>query len=159
MVQPNAFKNHDHSGCAQSALKHVQDVAAQKGLRLTPVRRRALEILLARHQAVGAYEVLEELAKSGFGSQPPVAYRALEFLVSHGFAHKIRRLNAYTACVHPGDAHRPVFFICDACETVAEASASDVTQSVKLAGESLGFSVDRMNVEVTGRCPACANAA
>ena len=75
----------------------------------TPVRRRALEILLKEHRALGAYEVLDGLREPGFGSQPPVAYRALEFLVTHGFAHRVERLNAFIACAHPGKAHAPAF--------------------------------------------------
>ena len=51
---------------------------------------------------MGAYEVLDRLAAEGFGKQPPVAYRALDFLVDQGFAHRIRRLNAFAACMQPG---------------------------------------------------------
>jgi Fur family transcriptional regulator, zinc uptake regulator len=67
--------------------------------------------------------VLRRLAAEGFGNQPPVAYRALEFLVEHGLAHRIQRLNAFTACMHPGEAHAPAFLICRTCSTVAEADA------------------------------------
>lgn len=150
-----AFHDHDHSGCTAAALSHATQVAQARGLRLTPVRKRALEILLAKHEAVGAYDVLEGLAASGFGSQPPVAYRALDFLVEHGFAHRIRRLNAYTACMHPGTEHSPAFFICEGCDCVAEAPAQDVRASVDQAAGSIGFQVARVNVEVTGLCPAC----
>jgi hypothetical protein len=59
----------------------------------------------AEHRALGAYAVLDQLREAGFGSQPPVAYRALDFLVAHGFAHKIERLNAFVACAHPGESH------------------------------------------------------
>jgi hypothetical protein len=66
-------------------------LAVARGVRLTPVRRRVLEILLEEHKAMGAYDVLTRLAAEGFGNQPPVAYRALEFLEDQGFAHRIRR--------------------------------------------------------------------
>ena len=100
--RPPAFAAHDHSHCAGSTLSRAEAVAADRRVRLTPVRRRALEILLEAHRAMGAYEVLERLAAEGFGHQPPVAYRALEFLVDNGLAHRIRRLNAFAACMHPG---------------------------------------------------------
>ena len=45
----------------------------------------------------------------------------LDFLVAHGFAHKIERLNAFVACLHPDDGHRPAFLICRGCRTVVEA--------------------------------------
>ena len=69
----------------------------------TPLRRKVLAILLKNNmRAVGAYELLEDLREAGFRSQPPVAYRALEFLMKHGFVHKIERLNAFVACSLPG---------------------------------------------------------
>ena len=150
-----AFETQDHSGCAGDALTHAERAVAERGLRLTPVRRKALEILLEEHRALGAYDVLERLAGAGFARQPPVAYRALDFLVEHGFAHRIQSLNAYTACMHPGAAHSPAFFICDGCKLVAEAPQADMRQAVESAADRMGFAIDRMNVEAVGRCPAC----
>ncbi|MBS9717388.1 Fur family transcriptional regulator [Pseudohalocynthiibacter aestuariivivens] len=150
-----AFCSHDHAVCTKAALAHADHLAVDKALRLTPVRRRTLEILLEAHQALGAYDVLERLAEDGFGNQPPVAYRALEFLVEHGFAHRIRRLNAFTACMHPDHAHKPVFFICKSCAVVAETAGTDVQIAVEKAAQSFGFQVDRMNLEAVGLCPTC----
>jgi Fur family zinc uptake transcriptional regulator len=82
---------------------------------LTPVRRRVLEILLAQHRALGAYDILDTLREEGLGSQPPVADRALDFLIKNGFAHKIERLNAFIACTHLGQSHTPAFLICWNC--------------------------------------------
>lgn len=149
------FDDHDHANCQHSALSQAEALAEAKGLRLTPVRRRTLEILLAEHRAMGAYEVLEVLKAEGFGAQPPVAYRALDFLVEHGLAHKVRRLNAFTACTRPGTAHRPMFLICRACDTVAEAASDQVQAAVHDAAQTLDFTVERVNVEVLGLCPAC----
>ena len=47
-----------------------------------------------------AYELLDGLARAGLGSQPPVVYRALDFLVANGFVHRIERLDAFAACTH-----------------------------------------------------------
>ena len=161
MLQNNmqtAFERHDHSACAHAAMTRATDLAAAHGLRLTPVRRRVLEILLERHRAMGAYEVLEKLAAEGFGSQPPVAYRALEFLVEQGFAHRVRRLNAFAACMHPGQAHAPVFLICRVCDAVAEAAGEPVRAALDAAAAEAGFTVERANIEALGICPACAGA-
>lgn len=149
------FDDHDHTNCQHSTLSQAEALAEAKGLRLTPVRRRTLEILLAEHRAMGAYEVLDVLKSEGFGAQPPVAYRALDFLVEHGLAHKVRRLNAFTACTNPGAAHRPMFLICRACDTVAEAASEPVQAAVSDAAQALDFTVERVNVEVLGLCPAC----
>ena len=155
MPDASAFRSHDHDACAGMAMAHAERLAREKGLRLTPVRRRALEILLEEHRALGAYEVLDRLSADGFGNQPPVAYRALDFLVDNGLAHRIRRLNAYAACSHPGERHSPAFFICESCNAVAEAPVEDVARAMKAAAGAIGFRIDRMNVEAAGLCPAC----
>ena len=155
MTDPLGFSSHNHARCIAGSVATVEAACAAQKLQLTPVRRRALEILLSAHRAMGAYEVLEKLAEDGFGNQPPVAYRALEFLVDHGFAHRIRRLNAFAACMCPGTAHRPVFFICHACNAVAEAPAAAVAEAVDRVAASIGFAVERSNVEAVGLCPSC----
>lgn len=123
---------------------------------MTPVRRRTLEILLETHRAMGAYEVLDRLAEDGFGRQPPVAYRALEFLVEHGLAHRLQRLNAFAACLHPGEEHAPVFLICRKCDKVAETSAPTVRNTLHDAAGEMGFTVERATIEALGLCHVCA---
>lgn len=150
-----AFVQHDHAHCADDVLARAEEVVRSQGGRLTPVRRRTLEILLEAHRALGAYDVLNRLAADGFGNQPPVAYRALDFLVEHGLAHRIRRLNAFAACMHPGESHAPVFLICRGCDAVAEAAASPVRAALDAAAAELGFTVERANVEALGLCPGC----
>lgn len=150
-----AFFSHDHAHCADASLERAGQIVSERGLRLTPVRRRVLEILLEDHRAMGAYEVLDRLAEDGFSSQPPVAYRALDFLVENGLAHRVRRLNAFAACMHAGHEHEPVFFICEACQTVAEAPQEKVRRSVARLAEEIGFAVSHTSVEVVGLCPKC----
>jgi Fur family zinc uptake transcriptional regulator len=150
-----AFAEHDHAHCADDALRRADGIAAERGVRLTPVRRRTLEILLAEHRAMGAYEVLDRLAEDGFGKQPPVVYRALDFLVEQGFAHRIRRLNAFTACAHPGAAHEAVFLICRSCDALAEAPGARARAALEAAAAELEFEVERTSIEAVGLCPAC----
>lgn len=150
-----AFAAHDHAHCASDALARAEALVAEKGLRLTPVRRRVLEILLEAHRALGAYDVLTRLAAEGFGNQPPVAYRALDFLEEQGLAHRIRRLNAFTACMHPGETHAPAFLICRGCDAVAEAPAAPVLVALEAAAADTGFVIERSNIEALGLCPAC----
>ena len=153
------FHAHDHAHCTGDVMARAEAITAANGARLTPVRRRVLEILLEAHRAMGAYDVLQRLAAEGFGNQPPVAYRALEFLEEHGLAHRIRRLNAFAACMHPGEAHAPAFLICRACDRVAEAPAEPIRAALSAAAAVVGFTVEGSNIEAVGLCPACAEAA
>lgn len=133
-------------------MAEAEAACAERSLRLTPVRRRTLEILLEAHEAMGAYDVLARLDAEGLGSKPPVAYRALSFLVEARLAHRIEHLNAFVACSHPGEDHDPAFMICTSCGTVAEGEADNVLAPSAAAA---GFAIDRTVVEATGICPSC----
>src|SRR6056297_602603 len=152
---PIGFDKHDHAFCISAGIATAEAHCQSEGLRFTPVRRKALEILLQEHRALGAYEMLDRLRDAGFGSQPPVAYRALEFLVTHGFAHKIERLNAFIACAHPGATHSPAFMICRECHSVAEAQSTPTRDTLGEAARTAGFRIERTVLEAEGLCPAC----
>ncbi len=155
-TKPLGFVTHDHEQCVDTALAAAQAHCEAEGLRFTPVRRAALEILLREHRAMGAYELLDRLHEAGFGAQPPVAYRALDFLLANGFVHKIERLNAFVACAHPGADHSPAFLICSKCDAVAEAESPRTRGTLGDAARAAGFRIERTVVEALGVCPACA---
>jgi Fur family zinc uptake transcriptional regulator len=151
---PVGFARHDHASCVQTGLHSAEATCASRGVQLTPVRRRVLEILLESHAALGAYDVLARLASEGLGSKPPVAYRALSFLVDQGFAHRIERLNAFVACAHPGADHSPAFMICRTCGSVAEAEGQ-VGGGLRRSAAQTGFRIEQTVVEAQGLCPDC----
>ncbi len=153
-TEPIGFSRHDHGSCVHDAMAVAEARCHDARAQLTPVRRRTLEILLEAHQALGAYDVLARLEKDGFGSKPPVAYRALGFLVDHGLAHRIERLNAFVACAHPGAAHDPAFMICRSCHKVAEAEAAP-GDALNQTARQQGFMIEQTVVEAEGLCPAC----
>ena len=150
--------DHPSAPSIAAALQRAEGVVQQHGLRMTPVRRRTLEILLEGPGALGAYDILSRLAAEGFGSQPPVAYRALDFLVEHGLAHRLRRINAFTACSHPGEDHHAAFLICRACRRVEELHAEDLRATLVADASRAGFEVERTSLEASGLCPACRQA-
>ncbi len=150
-----AFQTHDHARCTDSAMTNARAICAARGLRLTPARARVLEILLEAHRALGAYDILERLNAEGKPAQPPTAYRALDFLVSNGLAHKIEGQNAFIACTHPDRDHDAAFLICRACHTVAEAPRAAASGSLGQAARSLGFKIERTVIEAEGLCPRC----
>ena len=153
---PIGFARHDHATCVADGLLAAETRCSIEGLRLTPVRLKVLEILLHEHRALGAYVILDRLRNEGFGSQPPVAYRALDFLVKNGLAHKIERLNAFIACSHPHEPHAPAFMICRLCDAVAEAQSSTAQDALGAAARATGFRIERTVVEAEGVCPSCA---
>lgn len=156
---PVGFTKHDHKACVEVGLAAADARCAEEGLRLTPVRRKVLELLLQEHRALGAYAILDLLRDAGFGSQPPVAYRALDFLAEHGFVHKIERLNAFVACAHPGENHSPAFMICRLCDAVAETQSRAAKGGLGDAARAAGFQIEKTVVEAEGVCPACVDKA
>jgi Fur family zinc uptake transcriptional regulator len=91
-----------------------------------------------------------------------VVYRALDFLVRHGLAHRVERLNAFVACGGAAEDHAAAFLICRACRAVAEARL-DVGAvpggGLGRAAEAAGFRIESAVVEATGLCARCAAAA
>lgn len=149
------FDRHDHAHCISDAVDAAEAHCAAHGLQFTAVRKRVLEILARNHRAMGAYDILDLLREEGLGSQPPVVYRALDFLVTHGFAHKIERLNAFVACWHPGSDHDPAFLICKGCDAVAEARIPATASILDQTAREAGFVVEGTVVEAEGLCRDC----
>lgn len=154
-----AFVKHDHERCRADALAEAQRLCKTRSVRLTPVRERVLELLWQKHRPLRAYDILETLSAEGFGSQPPVVYRALEFLIEQGFVHKIERLNAFLACDCPADDHGAKFLICTSCERVAEFDDQAIASALSEVAEGSGFAIGRATLEVEGLCPDCATSA
>jgi Fur family zinc uptake transcriptional regulator len=157
-----AFAPHDHGRCRGEALAAAEAVCAARRLRLTPARAFVLEALLESHRALTAYELLDRLTAAGLGSQPPVVYRALDFLVANGFVHRIERLGAFVACTggvgHGGGEHSAGFLVCRACRTVAETGVPHPAPGLVAEAEAAGFAIERIVVEAEGLCAGCREA-
>ena len=116
--------------------------------------------MLVKHKhPVSAYQLLDELVEEGHKPAPPTIYRALDFLVSHGLAHKIESLNAFMACPHAGHEHRPMIMICTNCSQVAEFASTTIDKAVAKAAKDSGFTPRETTVEVTGLCSHCRESA
>ena len=89
------------------------------------------------------------------GSQPPITYRALDFLVENGFAHKIERLNTFVACNYPNQNHTPAFLICQTRTAVVEAHSEPSKGMLGQAARAVDFVIKRAVVEAEGLCPKC----
>ncbi|MET0605678.1 MAG: Fur family transcriptional regulator [Beijerinckiaceae bacterium] len=152
----------DHARRAPEAMAEVERRCKERGLRLTPIRRAVLEALYGTHRPVGAYDIIELIGSRGGPRHlaPITVYRALEFLLAEGFAHKLASRNAFLACPHfhgPGDM--VVFLICERCGGVDEAASPELAVSLnRLIGRE-GFKVETRVLELTGECSHCRNPA
>src|ERR1700676_4282437 len=92
--------DHDHGRCTADAMTHAEQVCVRRAQKFTPIRRQVLQALLSSHRPLGAYEVIDELAKTMPRPAPITVYRALDFLMENGLVHRIESRNAYLACSH-----------------------------------------------------------
>lgn len=149
---------HDHRHCAKHALSEAEGVCEERGVRLTALRRRVLELVWDSHAPIGAYDILAKLNAGGARNAPMAVYRALDFLIDNSLVHRLDSRNAFIGCRHPRDQHRAQFLICDKCGAVAELASDSIHDSIRRAARTKGFKVDNVNIEATGRCPNCADA-
>jgi len=155
----HACEHHDqhvHHGLSETALDRALGVAEARcsGVqqRLTPPRRRVLELLLKADAPLKAYDLIAGYGDQGEPAKPPTVYRALEFLERLGFAHRIESLNAYIACRLEG-GHAAAFLICDCCGE-AEEFAPDFAAQLA-AAQAAGYAVRSVTLEARGLCAAC----
>jgi Fur family zinc uptake transcriptional regulator len=149
--------DHDHHRCAADAISHAERICKERAQKFTPIRRQVLQALLSSHRPLGAYEVIDELAKSMPRPAPITVYRALDFLMTNGLVHRIESRNAYLACAHDHDQASLVAFLI--CDSVGEIPAAPVAQSLTAAARASGFVPKLSVVEITGTCAHCQRAA
>ncbi|HYM01574.1 MAG TPA: Fur family transcriptional regulator [Stellaceae bacterium] len=149
---------HDHDSCIEAALDRAGQLCAERGARLTELRRRVLKLVWRGHEPVGAYALLAALRRSHAGAAPPTVYRALDFLIEHRLIHRIESLNAYVGCSRPEQPHVSQFLICGKCSVAAELDDPAIARAVMHGAADLGFAVERQTIEVSGVCPTCQRA-
>jgi len=152
---------HDHRHHAAQALERAERVCRERGLRMTPIRRKALEALHGDHRPIGAYDLADRISPAGGRRLAPISiYRALDFLVEQGFVHRLSSRNAFIACLHGHGADDVVaFLICEACGGVDEDSSPAMKQAVGLVAQERRFAPSHQVVEIVGLCEHCRNGA
>jgi Fur family zinc uptake transcriptional regulator len=128
----------------------------QAGETLTPLRRRVLELLIDQPGPAKAYDLLHQLSAQ---AKPPTIYRALDFLVRLGLAHRIESLNAFVSCGVGACARSTIFLICEKCGAAEEFDAGHALVDLADAAQKDGFAIRRTMIEASGLCSACQAAA
>ena len=124
-------------------------------MKLTPVRRRVLELVWQRHAPVGAYDLMAEFAQGGPPAAPPTIYRALEFLRDAGLVHRIDSLNAFIGCDAANTAHSEQFLVCRTCQQVTELHDPAISRLLATKAGRSGFVADAQSIEIKGLCRGC----
>ncbi len=139
------------------AMAEATESCESRNLRLTPIRRQVLEALYSSHRPASAYDLIETLASDGEKKHAPVTiYRALDFLLENGFAHRLESRNAFIACpFHHAPGELVVFMICESCGGVDEAVSEPLSVALAELAGAQGFRPRARVIELAGRCAHC----
>ena len=151
-VMPTA--HHDHGACVETLLERARQAFEHKGLKLTALRLKVLEEIAASHDAMGAYDLLERLArKTGERLAPISVYRAIDALQEAGLVHRLESKNAFFACHAPHeDRQRHIALVCDTCAAVIEIPAAGIYAILEEASRAKGFALKTSVAEGAGTC-------
>jgi Fur family transcriptional regulator, zinc uptake regulator len=164
--QPAAPHDHDHDGHAHvhdgaqpvsidAALTMAEAYCRQRGEKLTPIRRKVLELLLTSGRATKAYSLLDEMRQIHPGSAPPTVYRALDFLLAAGLVHRIESINAFAVCHDLTQCQHGILVVCQQCGNVTELHEPKLRQALVAQIEAAGYRLEGDGIELKGVCAQC----
>ncbi|WP_434111250.1 Fur family transcriptional regulator [Paraburkholderia caffeinilytica] len=152
---------HMHGGHGESqeaALTLAEEYCRERGEKLTPIRRKVLELLLNSGRATKAYSLLDDMRQIHPGSAPPTVYRALDFLLTAGLVHRIESINAFTVCHDLTQCQHGILVVCQQCGNVTELHQPKLRQALVAQIEDAGYRLASDEIELKGLCSACQTA-
>ncbi len=146
---------HDHDLCIHKAITLAEQLCQTRGVQLTPIRHKVLELVLNSHKAVKAYDLLDQIRPVNDAAKPATVYRALDFLLEQGLIHRVESLNAFVGCHLSGSQHDLLLLICSRCHNVEERPATSVIQALGEELQVAGFNPQLKTIEIQGLCKNC----
>jgi Fur family zinc uptake transcriptional regulator len=125
------------------------------GSSLTPIRRKVLALLRRQPGGLKAYDLLDRVRLDHPSVSPPTVYRALEFLIGQGLAHKIGRINQYVACNHDCHDDAGLFLVCPGCGKVTELHDKTALAALSCSLKAAGHALAHPEIEISAVCADC----
>jgi Fur family transcriptional regulator, zinc uptake regulator len=150
-----AHAAHRHPASSEAALALADEYCRERGEKLTPIRRKVLELLLNSGRATKAYSLLDDMRQIHPGSAPPTVYRALDFLLAAGLVHRIESINAFTVCHDLTQCQHGMLVVCQQCGSVAELHQPELREALIAQVEDAGYRLAGEEIELKGLCAAC----
>ena len=136
-------------------LNKVQELCKLRDLNLTPSRAQIMNALINFGSPKTAYQILEYIHQTDPATKPATIYRALNFLCSNHFAHRIETDNTYIACDGNETSHVAQFLICINCSQAIEFHSHKATTEISKRAKQEGFKITEEIVEAKGFCHNC----
>ena len=139
----------------QTFLDHAASRCRARGASLTPIRRKVLALLREQPGGLKAYDLLELIKLDHPSASPPTVYRALDFLIEQGLAHRIGRINQFVACNQNCHDEANLFLVCPACGTVTELHDEVALVALSKSLEAAGHTLAGPEIEISAICRSC----
>jgi Fur family zinc uptake transcriptional regulator len=148
---------HDHQLHEGESLKSAARTRlTRQGEQWTDMRAAVFDALASFDKPASAYDVAEAVSKTqGRRVAANSVYRILDLFVGANLARRVESANAYIANQHPQCLHDCIFLICDSCGQTVHIDDDSVTDGVREAARTAGFSAPRPVIEVRGKCADC----
>lgn len=146
---------HDHNQCIRDAISTAEQLCTKRGVQLTPIRHKILELIWNSHKAIKAYDLLDQIRPINDAAKPSTVYRALDFLLEQGLIHRVESLNAFVGCRSSGTQHDQLLLICTTCHNVEERAAPNVFHALADEMQNATFKPQRKTIEIHGLCKSC----
>lgn len=156
-IKPLPIGEHDHSQCMHQAITTAEQLCASRGVQLTPIRHKVLELIWNSHKAIKAYDLLDLIRPINDAAKPSTVYRALDFLLEQGLIHRVESLNAFVGCRSSGTQHDQLLLICTVCHNIEERPAGNVFKALSDEMQNADFSPQRKTIEIHGLCKNCSD--
>lgn len=137
--------------------KSLLAVLEDRGIRLTPQRRALVEELQNASTHLDANELLQRAHRRDARVNRATVYRTLDLLKRHGLVDELDLMHLH------GEKHYyevrtkrdHVHLACFECGRIEEFTSSIYDDLKKQIGDSCGFAIEVVRLEVGGRCRAC----
>ena len=147
----------DHEQCISTAIEVAERVCSEKQLKFTDLRKDILRMVWEGHGPQKAYDLLNKLQTINRSAKPATVYRALDFLITNGFIHKVASLNAFVGCSHPLKHNECYFLICEDCKNISECCDPNISAAIQATTAHNKFVAKNTTLEISGHCNECLN--
>jgi len=148
---------HDHTlHRGQPLVAAAQAALEASGEQWTTMRATIFDTLAGFDRPASAYDIADAVSKAeGRRVAANSIYRILDLFVTANVARRVESANAYVANAHPDCVHDCIFLVCDRCGLTTHIDDDRLTDGVRDAARTAGFTPIRPVVEVRGTCAAC----
>ena len=147
---------HNHAACLDDAIRSAREAFKRHEMPFTPLREKVFREIAGSHKAVGAYDVLNSLAKNGTRLTPVSVYRTINTLVDVGVVRRFKSRNAFYASRSDDPMSPRIVLACEKCGRVADADGVPMFRGIRRALARRAFSPLSAIIEVLGECGHCA---